>query len=110
LRLPDFKREFILTTDWSQIAIRNDVLNHIDPETGFDHPVAFASRLLNDAERNYSPTKGELLALMWAVDKFRLYFDGRKFTGYTDHHALEWVALARYSNSNLESWAIRLQE
>jgi RNase H-like domain found in reverse transcriptase/Reverse transcriptase (RNA-dependent DNA polymerase)/Integrase zinc binding domain/PHD-finger/Integrase core domain len=109
LRLPDFKREFILTTDWSKIAI-GAVLSQIDPETGFDHPVAFASRLLNDAERNYSPTEGELLALIWAVDKFRLYLDGRKFTAYTDHHALEWLASARYNNSKLERWALRLQE
>ncbi len=91
LRLPDFGREFILTTDWSKVAI-GAVLSQIDPETGFDHPVAFASRLLNDAERNYSPTEGELLALIWAVDKFRLYLDGRKFIAYTDRSSCFGVA------------------
>lgn len=109
LRLPDFNKQFILTTDWSKVAV-GAVLSQIDPETGFDHPVAFASRLLNDAERNYSPTEGELLALVWAVEKFRLYLDGRKFIAYTDHHALEWLASARYNNSKLERWALKLQE
>jgi hypothetical protein len=60
--------------------------------------------LLNDAERNYSVTEGEVLALIWAVDKFRLFLDGRKFIAYTDHHALEWLASARYNNSKLERW------
>lgn len=109
LRLPDFNKPFILTTDWSKVAI-GAVLSQVDADTGFDHPVAFASRLLNAAECNYSPTEGELLALVWAVNKFRLYLDGRHFTAYTDHHALEWLSSARFQNSKLERWALRLQE
>lgn len=109
LKLPDFSRPFILTTDWSKLAI-GAVLSQIDPETGFDHPVAFKSRLLTPAESNYAPTEGECLALVWAVQKFRVFLDGRHFTIYTDHQALQWLDTKRHQNSKLERWALRLQE
>jgi RNase H-like domain found in reverse transcriptase len=55
LRLPDFDKPFVITTDWSQCAI-GAVLSQFDEVTQFDHPVAFASRLLNVHERKYSAT------------------------------------------------------
>jgi RNase H-like domain found in reverse transcriptase len=66
LRLPDPNLQFILTTDWSRLAI-GAVLSQKDPHTGFDHPVAYKSRLLSSAEKNYAPTEGECLALIWAI-------------------------------------------
>eukprot|EP00884_Botryococcus_braunii_P007052 jgi/Botrbrau1/16348/Bobra.178_1s0001.1 len=109
LRLPNFRKPFILTTDWSKVAI-GAVLSQIDEATEFDHPVAFASRLLNSAERNYAPTEGECLALVWAIEKFRHFLDGRHFIVYTDHAALQWLNTERHANSKLERWALRLQE
>jgi len=48
-------------------------------------PIAYASRVLNDAETRYSPTEKELLALVYdAVKHFRPYIYGRKFTLITD--------------------------
>jgi hypothetical protein len=109
LRLPNFSLPFILTTDWSKVAI-GAVLSQVDPETGFDHPISFKSRLLSSAERNYSPTEGECLALVWAIQKFRVFLDGRHFTVYTDHQALQWLDTKRHQNSKLERWALKLQE
>lgn len=109
LRLADFSQPFILTTDWSKIAI-GAVLSQLDPETGEDHPIAFASRLLNRAERNYAPTEGECLAIVWAIQKFKYYLHGRRFTVYTDHTALTWLHTNRFSNSKLERWSMKLQE
>ena len=109
LRLPDFTQPFVLTTDWSILAV-GAVLSQIDPLTSFDHLIAFASRLFNSAERNYSSTEGEYLTLVWAVQKFRTYLDGRTFTVYTDHSALQWLNSKRHENSKLERWALRLQE
>eukprot|EP00884_Botryococcus_braunii_P009958 jgi/Botrbrau1/18964/Bobra.0100s0001.1 len=54
--------------------------------------------------------KGECLALFWAINKFRIYLDGKKFTVYTDHSALQWLNSKRHENSKLEMWAITLQE
>ena len=58
LRLPDFNRPFVLTTDWSKLAV-GAVLSQLDPITNFDHPIAFASRALSPAETRYSPTEGD---------------------------------------------------
>jgi RNase H-like domain found in reverse transcriptase len=63
LCLPDFSKPFILTTNWSKCAI-GAVLSQIDEDTNFDHPIAYASRLLNVHERKYSATEGECLALL----------------------------------------------
>eukprot|EP00884_Botryococcus_braunii_P010957 jgi/Botrbrau1/19863/Bobra.0510s0001.1 len=109
LRMPRFDLVFIVTTDWSKLAI-GAVLSQVDPDTNFDHPVAYASRLLSAAEQSYSPTEGECLALIWAVRKYRIYLDGRKFIVYTDHSALQWLNSKRHENSKLERWALGLQE
>lgn len=109
LALPKWDVPFILTTDWSCGAI-GVVLSQVDPDIGEEHPIAFASRALNSAERNYAPTEGECLAVKWAVEKFRYYLHGRPFTLRTDHAALQWLASGRFTNSKLELWALALQQ
>lgn len=109
LAMPRWDQPFILTTDWSCAAV-GAVLSQCDPETGDEHPIAFASRALTSAERNYAPTEGECLAAKWAVDKFRYYLHGRRFTLRTDHQALKWLDSARFTNAKLERWALALQE
>ena len=107
LALPDWDLPFILTTDWSRVAI-GAVLSQENTE-GEEHPVAFASRSLTSAEQNYAATEGECLAVKWAVDKFHYYLHGNRFLLRTDHKALEWLDSARFTNSKLERWAMQLQ-
>ena len=64
LQYPDFSRECVLTTDASGIAL-GAVLSQ--GEIGKDLPVAYASRVLNDAERKYSVNEKEALAVVWGV-------------------------------------------
>ena len=52
------------------------------------HPILFASRYLNPAEKNHSTKKLELLAVVWATDHFTNYIYGRYFTVISDHKAL----------------------
>lgn len=56
-----------------------------------DHPVAFASKRLSKAEKNYSTTKHEGLAMVCVLPKFRHYLQGGDFKMYTDHSVLKYL-------------------
>ena len=64
LAYPNFKKEFIVQTDASLYAI-SAVLSQLDDE-GTEHPIAYCSRTLNPHERNYTVTKKEYLAVIYA--------------------------------------------
>lgn len=61
-----------------------------DDEEGQEHPIAYFSRILTSAERNYSVTERELSVLL-SIDHFRAYIEGMTFTVVTDHASLKWL-------------------
>ena len=95
LQYPDFSKPFFLTTDAS-----NEALGAILSQgpIGQDLPMAYASRTLNNAERNFSTTEKELLAIVWVCKQYRPYLYGKKFTIVTDHKPLTWVSMWRTSD------------
>ena len=107
LHSPDFRREFVLYTDASDVGL-GAVLSQMDVE-GHDHPVAFASRQLLDRERRYATIEKECLALKWAILKFAPYLLGRRFRLITDHRPLQWIAQHSSGNARVARWAIPLQ-
>lgn len=56
-----------------------------------DHPIAFASRRLSEAKKNYSTTECEGLAMVYALQKFRHYLLCGHFKMYTDHFTLKYL-------------------
>ena len=66
-------------------------LYQINPETGVEEVISYASRSLLPAEVKYHTTEQEALALVWAVSYFRPYIFGQQFDVYSDHHSLKWA-------------------
>ena len=72
--------------------------------------VVYWSRTLNAAERNYSTTQREFLAIVWDITQLRPYLQGVYFTVRTDHHALRWVLNLAEAQGRLARWRLRLSE
>ena len=53
------------------------------------HPIAYASRALSTAEKNYGITELETLAVVWAMSHYHYYLYGHCVTVYTDHSAVK---------------------
>ena len=75
-------------TDSSNFAY-GAVLSQIT--NGQDFPIAFASKTFNKGENNKSIIEKELVAIHWAVNHFKPYVYGRKFTIRTDHRPLVYL-------------------
>ena len=74
------------------------------------HPVAFTSRTLNNAERNYVPHELELLAIVDTLREWQSYFHGRTFTVHTDHHPLRYLQTQEHLSPRQVRWLERLVE
>ena len=74
------------------------------------HPVGYFSRSVTDAERNYSASEGECLAVVWSVLMLRPYLLGTQFTVRTDHHELWWLLNLTDVSGRLARWRVRLSE
>lgn len=85
LAYPDFTKTFYLTTDASNKCL-GSILSQI--HEGRERAIAYGSRKLNDAEKNYNTTERELLAIVWAIQCFRHLLYGRHFVVYSDHKPL----------------------
>ena len=84
LKFPNFKEQFVFTTDAS-----NQGLRAVLSQNG--HPCLFVSRTLNKAEENYTTSEKELLTIVWVMKRLRQHMLGNKFKIQTDRRALVWL-------------------
>ena len=74
----------------------------------FFHSIYYASKTLVDAQVNYTTTKKELLAVVFAFDKFRSYLVGAKVFVYTDHAAIKYLIDKKDDKPRLIRWVLLL--
>lgn len=106
LRHPDFTQHFYIQCDASMTGVGGVLFQLIE---GNEHPIAFMSKKLNAAQRNYSVTELECLAAILCVQKFRCYVEGMPFTVITDHASLKWLMTQKDLAGRLARWSLKLQ-
>ncbi|CAB0038566.1 unnamed protein product [Trichogramma brassicae] len=107
LARPDFARPFIVQCDASALAI-GGVLSQVFDDG--EHPIVYVSRVLTSAERNYTTSEKECLALLWTIRKLRPYLEGYKFIAVTDHSALQYLRNLKDPTGRLAQWALEMQQ
>lgn len=107
LKNPDFSKKFYIHCDASDFGI-GAVLVQLDEERN-ENPIAFMSRKLNSAQRNYSVTEKECLAAIEAIERFRCYIELQEFEIITDHNSLLWLMKQPNLKGRLARWALKMQ-
>ncbi|CAJ2652179.1 unnamed protein product [Trifolium pratense] len=104
---PNWELPFELMCDASDYAV-GAVLGQRHAK--FFHAIYYASKVLNENQVNYSTTEKELLAVIFALEKFRSYLIGSKVIIFTDHAALKFLLTKGDSKPRLLRWILLLQE
>lgn len=102
----NFNFSFVLETDASYVGL-GAVLSQrlVDQKL---HPVAFGSRALSPSEKNYSVTKLETLAVVWAIKHFHAYLYGQRVQVVTDHSAVKSLLGAPSSSGKHARWWLQV--
>ena len=104
---PDLTKRFRVITDASGIGLGAVLAQVIDGEEKVNF---YAGRVLAKAEKNYHTTERELLAVKWAVKKFRCYLHGQEFDVFTDHKPLCHVKTSKGASERMLKWILELEE
>jgi hypothetical protein len=108
LGYPDYEKSFILFTDASGTGL-GAILSQKDEE-GKEIVIAYASKSLTPAERNYVITEQECLAIVWGIQYFHKYLVTRPFTVVTDHSALKSLRTIENPTGRRARWIMKLQQ
>nr|GEZ85308.1 reverse transcriptase [Tanacetum cinerariifolium] len=73
-------------------------------------PIHYASKTMTQAEKNYTTTEKEMLAVVYAFEKFRSYLIMNKSIVYTNHSALKYLFAKKDAKARLLRWILLLQE
>ena len=107
LQSPNWDLPFEIMCDASDFAVGVVLGQRIDKKPT---AICYASKMLTDAQLNYMTTEKELLAVVFALEKFRPYILGSKIIVYTDHAALKYLLSKKEAKPRLIRWVLLLQE
>jgi transposase InsO family protein len=105
LAMADFSQRFVLQTDASSVALGAVLMQEVG---GQKRPIAFASRTLSNQERKFSAYELECLAVLFGVEKFRMYLEHVEFDLETDNQALSWCLAHPRQTGRIARWVVRL--
>ncbi|GKE37160.1 reverse transcriptase domain-containing protein [Tanacetum coccineum] len=104
---PNWDQPFELMCDASDYAIGAVLGPRIEKHF---RPIHYASKTMTEAESNYTTTEKEMLAVVYAFEKFRSYLIMNKSIVYTDHSALKYLFAKKDAKARLLRWVLLLQE
>ena len=104
---PDWNREFEIMCDASDFAM-GAVLGRKDEKVF--KAIYYASKTFNEAQENYSTTEKEMLAIVFACEKFRPYILGSHVVIHTDHAVIKYLMAKKEAKPRLIRWVLLLQE
>nr|GFC74944.1 reverse transcriptase domain-containing protein [Tanacetum cinerariifolium] len=104
---PNWDQPFELMCDASDYAVGAVLGQRIEKHF---RPIHYASKTMNQAEANYTTTEKEMLAVVYAFEKFCSYLIMNKSIVYTDHSALKYLFAKKDAKARLLRWILLLQE
>lgn len=105
LSTPDYTKPFSVSCDASDVALGAVLSQEYD---GNERAIAYFSQKLSPSERKYSVTERECLAVIRAIEKFRGYIEGTRFTVYCDHSSLTYLKSMKNPTPLMARWILRL--
>ena len=108
LNYPETKKPFYLQTHARDVGL-GAVLFQLD-EDGHPCPIIYARRTLKGAELTYYTAEKELLAIVWALHKFRSYIMGGKIIIRVDHKAVTFLKTCKLLSGRLTRWIMAIQD
>ena len=107
MRALDWHLPFQVMCDASDLAVGAVLGQRVE---GKPYVVYYASKTLNEAQRNYTTTETEFLAVVYALDKFRSYLIGSDIVIFIDHSAVKYLLTKQNAKARLIRWFLLLQE
>ncbi|CAM8910533.1 unnamed protein product [Rhodiola kirilowii] len=104
---PNWELPFELMCDASDYAIGAVLGQRVEKKL---HVIYYVSKVLDSAQMNYTTTEKELLAVVYAFEKFRPYLVATKTIVYTDHAAIKYLMAKKDAKPRLIRWVLLLQE
>ncbi|XP_047953318.1 uncharacterized protein LOC125199303 [Salvia hispanica] len=105
IRAPDWNHHFEIMCDASDFAVGAVLGQKID---GKSYVILYASKTLNQAQKNYDTTEKEMLAVVYSFEKFRPYLLGSRVIVFTDHAAIKYLLAKKEFKPRLIRWVLLL--